>query len=289
MIDNPPQVVALIRFGMNSPNVRCLLEFYEQALSACVQPFERPDDSLVAPDGIGGSASSTLMKLGNSTVELLEFDTPGRPYPHDLSPYDSRFQHLGVIVTDMHRAMERLSQSHGWSAISTGGPQTLPDEDGGVTAFKFRDPDGHPLELLQFAAGRIPVNWRDPGGGSVHLGIDHSALSVTDVARSVRFYEAIGLCAANRTVNRGGPQQRMDGVTAPVVDVVSLLPRRSMPHVELLHYRTALRPTHDAPAVNDTAATRLVFAVQRTSVGKANQILQDPDGHFLKFESSGQL
>lgn len=35
----------------------------------------------------------------------------------------------------------------------------LPESSGGVTAFKFRDPDGHPLELLAFPDGKVPSRW----------------------------------------------------------------------------------------------------------------------------------
>ena len=36
-------------------------------------------------------------------------------------------------------------------------PQRLPDWNataGGIKAFYFKDPDGHPLEILQFPAGK---------------------------------------------------------------------------------------------------------------------------------------
>ena len=46
---------------------------------------------------------------------------------------------------------ERLSRFP-FTTISRNGPEALP---GGVVAFKFRGPDGHPLELIQFP-------WPDP-------------------------------------------------------------------------------------------------------------------------------
>lgn len=285
MTDNLPPVHALIRFGMNSPDARRLRQFYEQALGAQLQRVERTEHSAFAPAARSrGGAARTLLLLGDTPVELCEFDDPGRPCPPDLSPYDTRFQHLGIIVTDMQLAVQRLAQSDGWSAISSGGPQTLPDRDGGVTAFKFRDPDGHPLELLQFPAGRVPAHWRAVGRG-VHQGIDHSALSVADVGRSVRFYTSLGLRASTRTLNQGAAQQRLDGVPTPIVDVVSLAPPRSTPHVELLHYHASGRPTHDPPAFNDIAATRLIFTGDFASGAVAHRLIQDPDGHFLQFES----
>lgn len=287
--DNPALAPALVRFGMNSANAPLLVQFYERAFGARVVLRQRQDRHCFARwPGIREGAGSIVLSLGDASIELLEFDAPGRPYPLDLSPYDTRFQHLGIVVTDMRRAMERLSQADGWSAISTGGPQTLPDVDGGATAFKFRDPDGHPLEFLQFAAGKIPPHWRGSIGDDIHQGIDHSAISVAGVERSIRFYESLRLRPANRMLNQGDAQQRLDGVTAPVVDVISLVPRQSTPHVELLHYRAVgARPAHEAPAANDTAATRLIFAVEATADDHA--LIQDPDGHFLQFECRGEL
>ena len=73
------------------------------------------------------------------------------------------------------------------------GPVTLPKSAGGVTAVKFRDPEGHPLEFLQFPRGANP-DWKGTGV----MGIDHSAVSVSDVAASRRFYARHGLSEAAR-------------------------------------------------------------------------------------------
>lgn len=232
--------------------------------------------------GIQGSAERTVLSLGDATLELLQFEYPGRPCPSQLSPYDTRFQHLGIVVTDMQRALERLSQTHGWTAISTGGPQKLPANDGGVTAFKFQDPDGHPLEFLQFNAAKVPVHWQSAPVSGVYHGIDHSAISVADANRSVHFYESLGLRVSERTINSGATQERLDGVPSPVVDVISLAPQRQTPHVELLHYQSRSRPRHDDLMSNDTAATRLIFETQQTKGTVSDGLLQDPDGHFLQ-------
>jgi catechol 2,3-dioxygenase-like lactoylglutathione lyase family enzyme len=238
--------------------------------------------------GVQGGAESIVLSLGDTIVELLEFDHPGRPYPPELSPYDTRFQHLGIVVTDMHSAMERLSRTAGWTAISTGGPQQLPHNDGGVTAFKFRDPDGHPLEFLKFAPGKTPAHWRKTIGLGNHLGIDHSALSVADATRSVHFYESLGLTLSSRSLNQGIEQEHLDGVPAPSVDVISLTPHSPTPHVELLHYHTRSQAPHEALCGHDSAATRLVFVARDMASNEVDRIIQDPDGHFLQFQSRAQ-
>jgi catechol 2,3-dioxygenase-like lactoylglutathione lyase family enzyme len=278
------RVPSLARFGMNSPNARRLVEFYEQAFGAQVELRDRQDKHRFATwVGVEGGADKFVLSLGDATIELLEFDHPGRPYPPELSPYDTRFQHLGIVVTDMHRAMRRLSQTAGWTAISMGGPQQLPQNDGGVTAFKFRDPDGHPLEFLKFAAGKTPARWRETPGTGV-LGIDHSALSVADANRSVHFYESLGLTLSSRLLNQGVEQEHLDGVSAPILDVISLTALSPTPHIELLHYRTPSRAMHEAMCSHDGAATRLVFVGCDVTIHEANRLVQDPDGHFVQFE-----
>jgi hypothetical protein len=44
----------------------------------------------------------------------------------------------------------------------------------GVVTFKFRDPEGHPLELLEFPPGNMPAAWRRRQGVGPCLGNDHS-------------------------------------------------------------------------------------------------------------------
>lgn len=270
-----PHAHALVRFGLNSPNASRLTRFYERAFGAQARSRERRA-------GAHGLAECTFLELGDSTIELLEFDYPGRPYPHDLPPCDNRFQHLAIAVTDMKMALERLSQTTGWTAISTDGPQQLPESAGGVTAFKFSDPDGHPLEFLEFPHGDSPKRWKNRATTGVCRGIDHSALSVVDVERSVKFYGALGLRVSLRTFNHGLEQQRLDGVSNPLLDVIGLVPPVPTPHVELLHYHTEVPPLHAPLAYEDTAATRLIFQATAFDARPLSSLTQDPDGHFIE-------
>jgi catechol 2,3-dioxygenase-like lactoylglutathione lyase family enzyme len=274
---------ALVRFGLNSPNASRLVEFYERAFGARVESRERQDPHRFEEwSGVPGGAERTVLAVGSATLELVEFEHPGRTYPPELSPYDTRFQHFGIVVTDMRRALERLNAIVGWTAISKEGPQRLPPSAGAVTAFKFRDPDGHPLELLQF-----PQEHSSHQGtlepASIFSGIDHSAMSVRDVERSVGFYQSLGFHVSARTLNQGLEQQRLDGVPNPRVDVIALAPFITTPHIELLHYRTSSRPTSKQTAINDTAAARLIFSSHENEESHVRgKLLQDPDGHFLE-------
>ena len=135
----------------------------------------------------------------------------------------------------MAAAYRRL-QTHNVTPISRHGPQTLP---GGVIAFKFRDPDHHPLELIQFPTA-------DPV--TAH-GIDHSAISVADADRSIAFYAAaLGLAVTARQVNTGPAQDALDNLDAVTVDVVALSPAIRSPHLELLAYRAPCGPARHAGA-----------------------------------------
>jgi catechol 2,3-dioxygenase-like lactoylglutathione lyase family enzyme len=97
------------------------------------------------------------LQLGEHEIELVGVQPAGKAYPRAVSGRDSVFQHCAIVVSDMASAYGRLSAHAGWETISTDGPQLLPTSSGGVTAYKFRDPDGHPLELIAFARDAIPV------------------------------------------------------------------------------------------------------------------------------------
>ncbi len=153
----------------------------------------------------------------------------------------------------------------------------LPASAGGVTAVKFRDPEGHPLELLQFPDDSVS-GWAGKG----LLGIDHSAISVSDVGASRRFYEAFGLSIHSPTLNDGPTQVALDGLTSVEVDVLPMLPQRNTPHLELLAYRDPIGRSAGRLEPNDIAATRIVWAADRDA------LVRDPDGHLHMFIRSDE-
>jgi catechol 2,3-dioxygenase-like lactoylglutathione lyase family enzyme len=189
------------------------------------------------------------------------------------------------VVTDIDTAWRRLSTLSGWTAMTTGGPQRLPPSTGNVKAFKFRDPEGHPLEFLEFPADSRPGNW-NAQPGDLFLGIDHSALSVSDVEASVEFYQRLGLRLAARTLNHGLEQERLDGILDPRVDIIALEPPTATPHVELLHYRTTELRHPVTFHSNDLAAARLVMQPLDDIDSKAHRLLRDPDGHLIELRFS---
>ncbi len=276
-------ICRLARFSLTTNHANELAAFYGNAFGCRRLATERlsgPD--FEKPMGVRGGALRVTLSLGEEIIELLQFDQPGRSYPANESVTNPDFQHFAIVVGNMGQAYQRLLAIGGWTPISRAGPQRLPESSGGVTAFKFRDPDGHPLELLAFPERKIPPRWQERPG-AVCLGIDHSAIGVRDAARSIAFYQTMGFAVSARSLNQGPEQERLDDVAGVRVEVVSLVPREPSPHLELLCYRAASQNGSTVRSNTDVAATRLILRVRRAAVPQGTV---DPDGHFLLTEGS---
>jgi catechol 2,3-dioxygenase-like lactoylglutathione lyase family enzyme len=249
--------------------------------------------------------SSTTLRLGCDELELTGYEPTGRDYPQGSTAADLWFQHIAIVVADMDKAYGVLRRGGAMTPISKDGPERLPPNTGSVTAFKFRDPEGHPVELSMFPPGVGAERWREPDASGNCLGIDHSALSVADPARSLAFYaEALGMSVIGRSLNRGPEQDRLDGLSCDGVDIVALQPADpASPHIELLGYPQPRRSGRRLRP-NDIAATRLDFQVAdlpgtvdrlRTAGARfvspgavtlatgPTALVADPDGHLLRF------
>ena len=247
-----------------------------------------------------------VMRLGAEEVEFDQYDKPGKPYPADSRSQDLWFQHFAIVVGDMDAAYRHLRRVR-FTPISQGGPQTLPPQNGSVEAFKFRDPDGHPLELLYFPPGQGRAVWHGYSKGRLFLGIDHSAIGVSDTSASMAFYVGLlGLRPAYQSVNQGFRQDALDGVSDALVRVTGLRPAWSEgPGVEFLDYRMPPRADSDPIDLesNDIVHIHLSLCVdelpQEVKVLERNQVrfvspgiitlksgaraamVKDPDGHEL--------
>jgi catechol 2,3-dioxygenase-like lactoylglutathione lyase family enzyme len=268
-----------VRFSLTTADAGNLARFYAEAFG-CEQLASERLDAAECENvmGVRGGATCIRLALGKEAIELVQFDTPGEPYPRASTASDPVFQHFAIVVSDVAAAYRHLGEIAGWAGITRDGPQRLPDSSGGVTAFKFRDPEGHPLELLGFPPERTPVKWRDPRPERLWLGIDHSAIAVSDTARSIAFYEVLGLRPTARSLNRGPEQERLDDISEAVVEVTALSPPSPDPHLELLCYRHAPAGRAAPVQMNDIAATRLVFEGNQLDERRG---LVDPDGHHL--------
>ncbi|SFM38353.1 VOC family protein [Methylobacterium pseudosasicola] len=294
-------VRAIAGFSRTVADLSVTEAFYRDGLDfECIAPPEPVPDAQAEAMGLAGRQATQLrLRLGDQSVTFLAVEPPGAPYPADPAATDPFFQHLAIPVRDMEAAMARLAR-FGAASISRGGAQVLPASSGGVTAYKFRDPDGHPLELIVFPAGPPAERWRDAPG--LFLGIDHSAITVTDLDASLAFLTGpLGLTVAQTGLNRGPEQARLDGLDDPEVDVIALEPPAPAPHVELLHYRRPVTrlasPAPFGPA--DRASTCFVFAVgnmdgllkalreagftPRSSANGEAAYCSGPDGHGFLF------
>lgn len=258
---------AIAGFRLVTAALEDLAEFY-RAIGFAIGELSPIASAELAVLGLEGGGFRRTMRLGESRVDLDLFDRPGDPYPADATACDLIFQHLALVTDDADAAWRRACDA-GARPISRGGPVTLPRSAGGATAVKFRDPEGHPLEFLQFPPG---INPKWPGTGI--MGVDHTALCVANVSASQRFYQVQGLREGGRSLNHGPTQAALDGLKGVEVDVVPLNPPLTPPHLELLGYRRPMGKTSKAPMANDIAATRIVWRADRYA------LLRDPDGHL---------
>lgn len=110
--------------------------------------------------------------------------------------------------------------------------------------------------------------------------MDHSAISVSSTARSLRFYRALGLRPASRSWNHGPAQSHLDGLPGAKLRVTDLRPAgEAGPGLELLRYVPPGRPDPGRQPA-DTATDWVTLAVPR-GPGATVRMVRDPDGHML--------
>jgi catechol 2,3-dioxygenase-like lactoylglutathione lyase family enzyme len=204
--------------------------------------------------------------FGDESIELEQYLSPaGQAIPIDSRSNDLWFQHFAVVVSDMDKAFAHVSK-FAISSISSA-PQTIPESNkgaAGIRAYKFKDFDGHPLELLYFPPDKGNRKWQTRGG-KLFLGIDHSAISVSNTERSTAFYQdLLGLTVKGGGVNTGITQEQLDNAFGAVVRITGLRPDRDNgPGLEFLQYVTPSggRAAPSATHSNDLVATRVILEV----------------------------
>jgi catechol 2,3-dioxygenase-like lactoylglutathione lyase family enzyme len=210
----------------------------------------------------------------------------------------------------MERAYRRLREHKVEHASS--GPQRLPDWNpnaGGIWAFYFKDPDGHPLEILQFPPGKGDAKWH-ASSDRLFLGIDHTAMVVSDTEASLKFYrDLLGFRVAGESENYGTEQEHLNNVFGARLHITGLRAPSGF-GIEFLEY---LAPRDGQPMPRDEHANDLVHretvvvtpsaeeTAKRLRAAGANLVssgvvelpqhetgfrkgflVRDPDGHVLR-------
>ena len=282
-------ITAVDSVGMTVSDLDRSVEFYSKVLS-----FEKVSEVEVSGSdydrlqGIFGLRMRVArLQLGDEYIELTEYLTPkGRPIPVDSRSNDRWFQHIAIIVRDMNRAYHWLRENR-VEHISPE-PQRLPDWNpnaGGILAFYFRDPDGHPLEILQFPPDKGAAKWHRPTK-KLFLGIDHTAIAVSNTDASLRFYrDALGFRVVGESENYGLEQERLNQVFGARLHITGLRVA-SGPGIEFLEY---LSPRDGRPMPLDERANDLMHWQTRLVTGDIEEASRTLRNGQFGFVSSGQV
>jgi catechol 2,3-dioxygenase-like lactoylglutathione lyase family enzyme len=307
-------VTAVETIGMTVADMDRALAFYTGVLPFVkVSEHELSGRPYELLSGIFGARGRVVrLRLGSEEIELTEFLAPkGRPIPAGVRANDRIFQHAAIVVSDIGTAYEALRR-HGVEHASTG-PQRLPDwnpDAGGISAFYFRDPDRHFLEIISFPAGKGSPKWHQTTNG-LFLGIDHTAIVVDDTSASLRFYrDTLGMQVAGESENYDVEQEHLNNVFGARLRITALRAGKG-PGIELLEY-LAPRDGQPAPAdlrANDVAHWQTTVVAERldsivalardhrvrlVSPGPVDaaalplgfrtaSLARDPDGHAMRF------
>lgn len=215
---------------------------------------------------LGMQVEEHRVRCGDEILEL-------RSGEHDehltRSASDIAFQHVALVVRDVDR-VERALGGDLVKRVSRR-PETLPN---GIRAVYMRGPEGHYFELISFPKGTGDPRWQDGPDDRV-IGIDHSAIGVSDTAQSLAFWrDEVGLDVVGKSFNEGAEQESLTHVDGAAVRITSLR-GKSGPGVELLEY---VRPSNPTLTSRRPGWTIIVGSTKQTG--------NDPDGHAIEIEGN---
>jgi catechol 2,3-dioxygenase-like lactoylglutathione lyase family enzyme len=249
------------------------------------------------------------LRLGREEIELTDFLTAGgRSIPEDSRSNDLWFQHIAIVVSNMDSAYARLREFN-VQHVSTA-PQTLPKsipEAEGIKAFYFRDPAGHNLELIYFPPGKGNPKWQQTDG-KVFLGIDHTAVGISNTETSRKFYSLLGINCKGESFNSGIEQAHLNNIEGAQLHItgnhasegmgVEFLeyqnPKSGRPYPrderadDLIHWETIIK-TDDVEsffrkikATETPIISNRIATLPSTTYGyKKGFYIRDPDGHVV--------
>ena len=286
-------------------------KFYEEVLGfKKVSEHEYSGAAYEKLEGIFGlHIRVARLQLGDEFIELTDYLTAGgRSIPEDQKSNDLFFQHIAIVVSDMDKAFEQLKM-HNVEFVSTA-PQTLPVTNvaaAGIKAFYFHDADNHNLELIYFPKGKGNPKWQATNN-TIFLGIDHTAIGVSNTESSQHFYvDILGIERKGDSWNFGTEQEHLNNVEGASLHITGFRTTEG-PGVEFLQY---LKPgpgktypadtraddiwfwqttlfTNDAVALyNKLKAYNYTFVSKELVLNEENGkstrsfIVKDPDGHAM--------
>ena len=285
----PLQVTAVDVVGLTVSDMDRALSFYTAVL-----PFSKVSDVELSGrqyellSGVFGARTRVVrLRLGTEEIELSEYLSPkGRPMPDDLRANDRVFQHIAIVVSDIAKAYQRL-RMHQVEHASTG-PQRLPDWNpnaGGISAFYFRDPDRHFLEIIGFPRDKGSPKWHQPTK-DVFLGIDHTAIVVDNTNTSLGFYrDTLGMQVAGESDNYDVEQEHLNNVFGARLRITALRAAKG-PGIELLEY---LAPRDGRPAPGDLHANDVAHWQTTLITERLDPLLGLARDHRITLVSPGSV
>ncbi len=235
----PAQVKKVATVGITVSNMERSIQFYRDVLG-----FKKISDLEIAGtpyeelQGLFGLRMRVVrMQLGDESIDLTDYLTSGgRSIPENAMSNDLIFQHIAIVVSDMDKAYNTLRKKMVMQ-VSTA-PQTIPKNNtpaAGVKAYYFHDPDMHNLELIYFPAGKGQDKWQQIKG-KLFMGIDHTAIAVSNTDSSLHFYQDIlGIMRKGDSWNRGTEQAHLNFVEGASLHITGLRAAAG-PGIEFLEY-----------------------------------------------------
>lgn len=305
-----PLVQSVLSIGMTVSDLDRSVEFYTRVLDfEKLGEEEQFGDAYERSVGLFAARSRTAkLNMGDEVIELTEFLTPrGRVVPSDSASNDHWFQHIAIIVSNMDTAYQKLKK-HKVRHLSPS-PQRLPDWNknaGGIEAFYFADPDGHPLEILHFPPDKGDAKWHRTTN-KLFLGIDHTAIVVSDTDHSLKLYrDQLGMRVAGTSENYGPEQERLNAVFSARLHITTMKADQGpgiefleyvSPHTgrsapvdtkanDLWHWQVSLSVKKPVKPASLSLDRHLRFGSLNIKPGTESVLCRDRDGHALLFQSS---
>jgi catechol 2,3-dioxygenase-like lactoylglutathione lyase family enzyme len=137
---------------------------------------------------------------------------------------------------------------------------------------------------LQFPEGKGAPKWHH-ANNKLFLGIDHTAIVVSNTEASLKFYrDVLGLSIAGTSENYGTEQEHLNNVFGARLRITSLRAGGGGPGIEFLEY---LAPRDGRPAPPDERASDLFHWQTTLVVRSTEQIARDLIQANFRFVSPG--